>query len=159
MDYYARYGFNEFILCLGEHGTQIQRSIENEVDYSVTFLDTGLDTATGGRILMAKEAIKGDEIFFVNYGDALGNVDLSALYKHHIESDVMATLTTYKPRSQYGVLTTDGRGRVTSFTEKPMVNDWINAGFFVFNKAIFDCIDASENIEYSLFETSLRPRI
>ena len=44
MDYYARYGFNEFILCLGEHGTQIQRSIENEVDYSVTFLDTGLDT-------------------------------------------------------------------------------------------------------------------
>ena len=70
----------------------------------------------------------------------------------------MATLTTYKPRSQYGVLTTDGKGRVTSFTEKPMVNDWINAGFFVFNKAIFDCIDASENIEYSLFENLLKTK-
>ncbi|OUX06612.1 MAG: hypothetical protein CBE00_07155 [Planctomycetaceae bacterium TMED240] len=158
MDYYARYGFNEFILCLGEHGTQIQRSIENEVDYSVTFLDTGLDTATGGRILMAKEAIKEDETFFVNYGDALGNVDLNALYKHHIESDVLATLTTYKPRSQYGVLRTDGKGRVISFTEKPMVNDWINAGFFVFNKAIFDCINPSENIEYSLFENLLKTK-
>ena len=46
---------------------------------------------------MAKEAIKEDETFFVNYGDALGNVDLKALYKHHRESEVMATLTTYKP--------------------------------------------------------------
>ena len=57
-----------------------------------------------------------------------------------------------------GVLTTDAKGRVTSFTEKPIVNDWINAGFFVFNTAIFACIDPSENIEYSLFENLLKTK-
>jgi len=134
MNIYARQGFTKFVLAAGHRKEMLIDYFEGRFpEWEVNILDTGVDADTGDRIRACAEQV--GERFFATYGDGLGNVDLKALLKFHEERGGLATVTAVPLRSQYGTLQFDADGRVRSFTEKPVIRDqWINAGFFVFEK-------------------------
>lgn len=163
MKIYSRYGFDDFVLPLGYMGGKIKEYFmnydwrqndfildfgnnENKVfllrkpeKWRITFIDTGADTMTGGRIKRIQPFIE-EDTFLMTYGDGLCDVDISELVKYHHKMGTIATLTGIQKKSQYGVLKAQD-GLVTSFGEKTEIEGTINGGFFVFNKAIFNYLD------------------
>lgn len=135
MHIYARQGFRRFVLAAGHRKEMLLDYFEGRFpEWEITILDTGAETDTADRIRACMEHL--GERFFATYGDGLGDVDLKALLRFHSEHGRLATVTAVPLRSQYGTLQFDRAGRVLSFTEKPVIQDqWINAGFFVFEKA------------------------
>jgi len=111
----------------------------DEVDWSVTLVDTGLQTMTGGRVKRIQPFI-GDETFLLTYGDGVANVNLEALLAYHRKHGKMVTVTAVRPSARFGELELKGT-QVTSFQEKPQVQDgWINGGFFVIEPRFFQLI-------------------
>ena len=99
------------------------------------------------------------ETFLATYGDNLSDVDILKLVDFHRKMGKIATLTTVHPTSRFGDLTIDDCGIITSFSEKPALQSWINGGFFVFQKKIFEYLDGNECIlERTPFETLTRER-
>lgn len=169
MKYYASYGFNEFILCLGykqeiikdyfinydNNNTDITirlgsslsshyETLHNE-DWTITLVNTGLDTQTGGRIKRIQKYI--DSTFMVTYGDGLSNIDLNSLLDFHKAKGKIATLSGVWSKSKFGNVELDNTGLVGSFNEKSDEH-LINGGFFVFEPDIFDWIkDDSSSLE------------
>jgi glucose-1-phosphate cytidylyltransferase len=168
MQIYARAGFREFILCLGYKGEVIKdyflnyeamsndftvrlggkgaltyNSLHGEQDHVVTLADTGLETMTGGRIKKVEKYID-DDTFMLTYGDGVSDVDINGLLKYHKAHGRIATVTAVHPISRYGVLEIGSDGNVTDFAEKPVMNDWMSAGFFVFNRRIFDYLGGED---------------
>lgn len=165
MKTYAHYGFRDFVLCLGYKGNMFKEYFLNyeamnndftislgekhrvdyhgaheEQDFRVTLADTGVNSMTGARVKAVERHIDGDT-FMVTYGDGLSDVDISRVLAFHHAHGRLATLTTMRPTSRFGVLDLDDAGRVLNFAEKPQLNGWANAGFFVFNRRVFDYID------------------
>ncbi|MDR1291692.1 MAG: glucose-1-phosphate cytidylyltransferase, partial [Planctomycetaceae bacterium] len=121
--------------------------------WKVHLIETGLSTQTGGRIKRMENWLRGDDPFFVTYGDGLANVDLNALLEFHKSHGKIATVTAVRPPARYGVISFDNNNEnptVTSFNEKPQTSEgWINGGFFVFNEGIFDYIKNDDDaLEY-----------
>lgn len=138
MSIYAQQGFTDFVLAAGYRWEMI-RSFADELpsEWSVEVLDTGLETNTGRRVWRCREHVS--QKFFVTYADGLGNVDLHALVNTHDGHAGTATLTTVALPSPYGTVQTETGGRVVRFQEKPRLADHrINAGYFVFDSAVFD---------------------
>lgn len=135
MEIYARQGFCDFMLATGYKGGAIAdwaRSLTN--GWSVECVDTGERADTGDRLRACAKVI--GQPFLATYGDGLGNVDLRALLGVHRARQALATMTTVPLPSQYGTVITDPDGRITGFSEKPLLRDhWINAGFFVLDAA------------------------
>lgn len=138
MEIYARQGFTNFILAAGHRKEILMDYFHGRVpEWNVQVVDTGESSDTGDRIRLCKDLVQ--DTFMATYGDGLGNVDLAELVAAHQQSGALATLTSVPLRSQYGTLATDDAGRITEFHEKPVIRDyWINAGYFVFQKAVFD---------------------
>lgn len=184
MKLYAGHGLNDFILCLGYLGHEIKRyflehhwmyrdftlqmrpegayelrqeEINNE-DWRITFAETGLDTNTGGRIKRVEHYVGNDEEFCVTYGDGLADVNLGALLEFHRAHGRLATLTAVNPRSSFGLLKLDAEGAVTEFQEKPQLDQWINGGFFVFNRRVFDYLSDDAVLEREPLERLARER-
>ena len=134
---YASQGFTEFVLAGGHRIEMLRDYFSGRFqEWSVKIVDTGESADTGDRIFRCADHV-GDR-FFATYGDGLANIDLRALLDVHSRAGGLATLTTVPLRSQYGLVVFDGGGKVMRFEEKPLVRDyWINAGFFVFEKAVF----------------------
>lgn len=134
MHIYARQGFRQFVLAAGHRKEMLLDYFDGRFpDWKTTILDTGAETDTADRIRACAEHV--GERFFATYGDGLGNIDLKALLEFHKERGGLATVTAVPLRSQYGTLQFNADGRVQSFTEKPVIRgQWINAGFFVFEK-------------------------
>jgi glucose-1-phosphate cytidylyltransferase len=184
MKIYAHYGMNDFILCLGYLGDAIKRyflehhwlysdfTLEMSKagdyqlrrhgsigeDWRVTFVETGLDTNTGGRVKRIAPYIGDDETFCVTYGDGLANIDLRALVAFHKTHGRSATLTAVHPRSTFGFLKLDNQSAVSEFEEKPFISDWINGGFFVFDRKIFEYLDDNCVLERAPFERMAQER-
>lgn len=162
MKLYAHHEIWDFILCLGYKGEVIKDYFLNyhamnddftvnlgsrtrlrfhgqhtEEDWNVTLTDTGLDTLTAERIYRVRDYL-GDGPFMVTYGDGVTDLDVKALLKFHREQGRLATLTAVRDISRFGVVQTDGQGRVTGFKEKPQIQERINVGFFVFEPGVFD---------------------
>lgn len=157
MKLYKHYGFDDFILLLGYKGDQIKEYFMNDSwknhsftldtstgniqllqhpeKWKITFLDTGLETMTGGRIKRAEEYI-GNETFMLTYGDGLADINLLELLKFHKGKGTIATVTGIKKMSQYGTLTVKN-GMAESFREKAKTEGIINGGFFVLNPGVF----------------------
>jgi glucose-1-phosphate cytidylyltransferase len=176
MKYYASYGFNDFIICLGYKGYVIKEYFNNlhlhlsdvSFDFSsglkadffnsrmhnwkVTLVDTGLNTMTGGRLRRISHLIK-NENFMITYGDGLSNVDLPSLVDFHQKNNKILTLTAVNPEGRFGLLGIKN-DQVISFSEKPKSDDgWINGGFMVANKKLFNYLPNDETIlERSPFE-------
>lgn len=160
MKLYSKYGFDDFILPLGYKGDKIKEYFMNydwmhndfTLDFRdnakkvlflkkpekwrITFVDTGADTMTGGRIKRIQPFIE-DDNFLMTYGDGLCDVNIGEILKYHQKMETIATLTGIPKKSQYGIVRTQD-GLATSFGEKSEIEGLINGGFFVFNKAIFD---------------------
>ena len=171
MEIYASFGFNDFYLALGYKSHLIKDyflkyqlvnsnfsvNLENgkteifhqkKLNWRVNLIDTGLETMTGGRIKRMKDFI-GDETFLLTYGDGLANINIKELIKFHNNHDKIATVTAVRPIARFGELEFDNKNQdnVKSFMEKPQINQgWINGGFFVFNKEIFDYLDSDDTI-------------
>ncbi|HEX8204374.1 MAG TPA: glucose-1-phosphate cytidylyltransferase, partial [Isosphaeraceae bacterium] len=162
MKLYAFYGFRQFVLCLGYRGGMIKEYFLNyeamnndfsiclgsqhrvtyhnahaEQDFQVTLADTGAETMTGGRIKRVQPYIDG-ETFMVTYGDGLADLNLRALYEFHQGHGRLATVTAVRPPSRFGILDVDAAGRVERFAEKPQLDGWASAGFFVFDRRVLD---------------------
>jgi len=181
---YSHYGLNEFILCLGYLGDAIKRYFlehhwlatdftlemsragdyqlrqheRRGEDWRITFVETGLDTNTGGRLKRVEDHLAGEEEFCVTYGDGLSNIDLRALLEFHRSHGRLGTLTAVHPRSNFGILRLDDESAITDFQEKPEIRDWINGGFFVFNRRVFDYLEANSVLEREPLERLARER-
>ncbi len=162
MKLYSYYGFCDFVLCVGYKGdmikhyfmempwlnndftvttgiqSKVQFHTENSENWNVTIVDTGLETQTGKRIRQIEKYIDTDD-FMLTYGDGLSNVNLPELCETHKKSGKIATLTGVNPNSPFGVFKTQD-GVVTSFKEKPVLEDTINGGYMVLNRRVFDYI-------------------
>jgi glucose-1-phosphate cytidylyltransferase len=138
MQIYAAQGFGRFVLAAGYRSDMIVDFAERlPADWSVVVRDTGEDTNTGGRIAKCRESV--GETFFATYADGLGDVDLQALLAFHRSHPGAATLTVVPLPSQYGTLEMDADLRVVNFREKPRLPEHrINAGFFVFDRRVYD---------------------
>ena len=150
---YSSFGINDFIICCGYKGEQIKEYFNNiSSEWNIELVDTGLDTMTGGRLKRIQNNIDGT--FCVTYGDGLSNVNVKNLITFHKEKKSIGTLTAVHPPEKFGVLSLNG-DNVTQFREKPSnENAWINGGFFVFEKEIFDYLqDDSTILEKTPLET------
>ena len=160
MKLYSNYGLNDFVLCLGYLGNSIRKyfSENSQDDWNVTLADTGEDTNTGGRVRRVRELLEGDDDFSVTYGDGLANVNLSKLIAFHKEHGRLATLTAVHPRSNFGLIKLDNAGAVTAFQEKPVISDWVNGGFFLFNRGVLDSLEDNSVLEREPLEQLARER-
>ncbi len=171
MKIYSHFGFNEFILALGYKAEYIKDfflnqkaltsdftlntsnyktiyhtdSRKNPDHFKITFVDTGVETLIGERILMCKKYIPvKDKLFMVTYGDGVANVNIKEIIRFHKKKKTLGTITGVHPRSKFGLIKLEKGGLVKSFVEKPVLNDWVNGGFMVFNKKFFDFINPGE---------------
>jgi len=163
MKSYSAHGIHDFVICCGYKGYIIKEYFANyflhmsdvtfnmrdntmEVHdkraepWSVTLVDTGENTMTGGRLKRVKEYVENEEAFCFTYGDGVGDVNIKELISFHRSHDKLATVTSTFPPGRFGAIETDG-SRVRSFIEKPRGEDGlINAGFFVLNREVFNYI-------------------
>lgn len=137
---------HDFTFTLGEPDQRQYHHPNRERDWQLTLIDAGLHTNKGARIRRAAQYASGDR-FFATYGDGVGDLDIHALLEFHIAHGKLATLTGYQPHSQYGVVEADAAGSVTTIIEKPRLTSWINAGFFVFERAALDFFAGDDSLD------------
>jgi glucose-1-phosphate cytidylyltransferase len=179
LKHYGQAGFREFCLALGYKGEAIKRyfleyqALSRSVslslrtgertlhageveDWTLHLLDTGLATATGGRVGRMASFLRG-ETFFLTYGDGVANVDLHALLAHHRRLGRVVTLTAVRPPARFGGLDFSD-GLVREFIEKPRIGEgWINGGFMVVEPRVFDYISGDDCIfEHDVLEVLAR---
>ena len=163
MKMYSHHGIDDFIVCCGYKGNVIKDFFANYAlqssnvtfdlrrntvqvhqnssdDWRVTLVDTGERTMTSGRLRRVQPFIEPDEPFCFTYGDAVSDIDISALVDFHIAHGRLATVTAVQPVGRFGWLGTDGEGtRVASFEEKPAgEGGWISGGFFVLSPKVMN---------------------
>jgi glucose-1-phosphate cytidylyltransferase len=169
MKMFGQQGLRDFILCLGYKGSSIKEYFLNyeamnndieiqlgarsqvrylgehpEQDYRVTLADTGATAGTGARIAKVKRHVDGER-FMVTYGDGLANVNLPELHKFHKSHGKLATVTMVRVPGRFGVIEAGDSGEVQRFREKPSRDDgWISAGFFVFERGVFDYLSTDD---------------
>ena len=158
MKMYSAYGIDDFIICLGYMGYAIKEYFANyylhssdvtfdlpnnrmEVHnnssepWSVTLIDTGLETMTGGRLRRVLPYVDG-ETFCFTYGDGVADLDIGKLIAHHESVGTLATVTAVQPPGRFGALKLDG-DLVTRFQEKSHTDEgWISGGFFVLSTEV-----------------------
>ena len=162
-------GVKHFIICLGYKGYLIKEYFQNYLlhrsdvtmdfgagtvryhnrrteDWTVSLIDTGKDTMTGGR-LKRVSAYLDDAPFLMTYGDGLADINLAQLSAHHQTHACRATVTSVAPPGRFGALRMDGNARVTGFLEKPTGDGGrINGGFFILDKTVPDIIAGDDTI-------------
>ena len=161
MKIYAAHGINEFIVALGYKGYMIKEFFANyrlhtadvtfalredrrtihrseTEDWTVTLVDTGEDSMTGGRLRRVMHHLIDGETFCFTYGDGVADIDITAEVAYHRAQGRIATVAAVVPPGRYGAMDVDGNGAVTAFKEKPPGDGGvINGGFFVLEPAIF----------------------
>ncbi len=169
MKTYSAHGINDFIICCGYKGYMIKEYFANyglhmsdiTVDlrsgnttvnetsvepWSITLVDTGENTMTGGRLKRVARYLAGEETFCFTYGDGVSNIDVTKLVAFHRERGLLATITAIQPPGRFGVLKLD-RDLVTGFTEKPENGGaWINGGYFVLSTDVLEYIEDDATI-------------
>jgi glucose-1-phosphate cytidylyltransferase len=147
--YYVYFGIKEFIICAGYKGEMLKDYFENNlefIDVEVNVVDTGEMSNTGERLRRIQHLIRND-YFYCTYGDGLSDIDLGKVKLTHLKSKKTVTLCGARPISRFGVLELDGNNQVVKFREKPILDSWINIGFFIFNKDIFNWLKKDSVLE------------
>jgi len=164
MKLYSYHGINDFIICCGYKGFLIKEYFANYFlhmsdvtfdlkdnhmhvhqeraePWTITLVDTGESTMTGGRIKRIKDYVKNEEAFCLTYGDGVSNVDISKLIAFHKKNKTLATLTAVYRPGRFGALKISN-GKVKTFKEKPKGDGGrINGGFFVLSPKVIDFIE------------------
>jgi glucose-1-phosphate cytidylyltransferase len=143
MSYYAHFGHQRFVLCLGHRGAAI-RDYFGESEFArngweIEFLDTGLDASIGERFAAARDSID-EDVFLTSYGDTLTDADLPTLIRTREESGRLGSLLAVPPNYTFNVVASDEEDVVTGFHDVADSTLWINGGFFVFDRRVFDYV-------------------
>jgi len=147
MKIYEKYGFNKFVLALGYKKNNIIDYFNKNKNkkWNIEFVDTGKNSLTGSRLLKLKKKLINEENFFLTYGDGLIDLNITELLNFHKKNKKIATLTAVRPPARFGELKIQKAGLVKKFEEKNQINQgWINGGFFVLNKKIFDYLPKNQ---------------
>jgi len=163
MKMYSAHGIHDFIICCGYKGYVIKEYFANyflhqsDVTFSmkenqmkvhkeraepwtVTLVDTGDTSMTGGRLGRVADYVKDEEDFCFTYGDGVGDIDISAVIDFHKQHGKQASLTATYPPGRFGALDIQS-GQVNSFKEKPKGDGaMINGGFFVLSPKVLSRI-------------------
>ncbi len=157
---YRYYGYHNFILALGYKGDRIKDYCVNELQFvdfkrhtatesqviftsdqkdkqsiTITLLDTGLNTLPGERVARCSHAIpEDDRQFMLTYGDGVADINIRNVVSFHQKNKVLGTICGVHPRSKFGLIKTDKKNHVISFIEKPVLVDWVNGGFMIFDR-------------------------
>lgn len=173
MKHYSHYGFNEFVILLGYKGYVIKEYFahyllhqsdvtidvaNNDIKvhnnslepWKVTLVDTGRETMTGGRIILARPYIE-DKPFLLTYGDGVSDVNIKKLVTFHESHPGVVTMTAVQPEGKYGKVILEENSQVLQFDEKPKGDgdeNWVNGGFFVCNPDIFGYLNKDDMLEH-----------
>ena len=169
MKMYSAHGITDFVICCGYKGYVIKEYFSNyflhmsdvtfcmkknqmkvhherSEPWTVTLVDTGENTMTGGRIRRIEQYIKDDEAFCLTYGDGVSNINITELINFHKQQQTLATLTAVYPPGRFGALDISN-GKVNLFKEKPQGDgNRINGGFFVLSPKVIDLIDGDSTV-------------
>ena len=169
MKIYSDHGINDFIICCGYKGYVIKEYFSNyflhmsdvtfcmksnkmkvhhkrSEPWTITLVDTGEETMTGGRIKRIEQFVKDEDYFCLTYGDGVSNINITKLIKYHKQKDTLATLTAVYPPGRFGALDIHG-GKVRTFEEKPKGDgSRINGGFFVLSPKVISSIEGDSTV-------------
>jgi len=170
MKIYSTHGINDFVICCGYKGYLIKEYFANYFlhmsdvtfcmkknqmkvhhkraePWTVTLVDTGEDTMTGGRIKQVQKYLADDEAFCLTYGDGISNVNIAKLIEFHSQQKTLATLTTVYPPARFGALDMLSKTKVRTFKEKPQGDGArVNGGFFVLSPKVIDLIEDDSTV-------------
>jgi glucose-1-phosphate cytidylyltransferase len=170
MKYYAHFGHKDFVLCLGykseviknyflhyseavsndfvlsEGGRDLKLLNKDIEDWRITFVDTGIHSSIGQRLLAVREHVVGEEIFLANYSDGLTDMDLPQMVSRFEREKRVAAFLCVRPPLSYHGITLDGGGRVTQIEPLSETGPLINGGFFILRRTIFDYLKPGEDL-------------
>jgi len=176
MKYYAHFGHTDFILCLGYKGDYIKRYfveykeyISNDFvlnnggkdidllnkdlsDWSITFVDTGMTSNVGERFMKVQPYLEGEDMFLANYADGLSDLPLNKMIEKFKKVGKTASFLAYQPTQSFHVVQMEEDGKVNSISPISSSGLWINAGYFVFRKEIFDYMQEGEDLVVEPFQ-------
>jgi glucose-1-phosphate cytidylyltransferase len=176
MRYYAHFGHKEFILCLGYRGDVLKQyflnyeeCVSNDFvlsdggrrrvllnsdieDWSITFVDTGLNANIGERLLAVRSYLDGEEMFLANYADGLTDLHLPNQIEHLRSLDRVASFVSVKPNLSYHFLSSDELGVVANFSDIAHSGLRVNGGFFTFRRDIFEYLRPGEELVLEPFQ-------
>jgi glucose-1-phosphate cytidylyltransferase len=176
MRYYGHSGFNDFLLCLGYKGDIVKNyflkyneALSNDFvladggskiellgtdieDWHITFVDTGLDTNIGQRLRAVKGHLQGEELFCVNYGDNLTDAPLLELLDDFKSRHKVGALLSVRPRYSFHVISNRPDGVVTDISDLHDSDVWVNGGYFIFRREVFDYIGEGEDLVEEPFQ-------
>jgi glucose-1-phosphate cytidylyltransferase len=180
MKYYAHYGHKEFLLCLGykgncikdyflnynecvsnnftlsKGGKQIDLARRDIDDWTITFVDTGVNSIIGERLKIVESYLHGEEIFLANYSDNLTDFHLPDLTNRFIEQDKVAGFLCVKPSHSFHVVSTNGTGEVSDIKQASETDIWLNGGYFIFRKEIFNYMNYGDELVEQPFKRLIR---
>src|SRR5690606_11196911 len=170
MRYYAHYGHRDFILCLGYRGDLVreyflnyQETMTNDFtlrakdrhvelhsrdldDWRITFVDTGLHSNIGQRLLRVKHYLKDEDMFLANYADGLSDLPLDTMIQQFQSRDLIASFAAVRSGQSFHAVQSDEEGYVTRMGAMPDQQLWINGGYFVLRREIFDFIEEGDEL-------------
>ncbi len=170
MKYYAHYGHKDFILCLGYRGDVIKNyflnyneCLSNDFvlskgskdlkllnrdidDWTITFADTGLTSNIGQRLVAIKKYLEGEDVFLANYADGLTDLHLPNLIDSFKKRNKIASFIAVKPKHSFHVVSLKNGDKVSGIKHLTQSGIWINGGFFIFKKEIFDYMHNGEEL-------------
>ena len=176
MKYYASFGFTDFVLCLGHRAEVIKeyfldynealsndfvlrnggRSFEllgsDITDWTMTFVNTGRKALIGQRLKAVERYVKDDDVLLATYGDGLTDAPLPAMIETLLDSDKVGLFLASRPTAVFHVVTFDESGVVRTLGDVTKEDLWINAGYFVFRREIFDYIREGEDLVEEPFQ-------
>jgi glucose-1-phosphate cytidylyltransferase len=176
MRYYAHFGHTEFILCLGYRGDMIKNyfltydeCLSNDFvmskggrqidllktdiqDWKITFVETGLSSNVGQRLMAVRHLLDGDESFLANYSDGLTSLDLNAYIQEAERRKVSAAMLAVKTQHSFHVIRTSDSGMVQSISDMSADGIWVNGGFFYFRNDVFQYIQEGEELVEQPFQ-------
>jgi glucose-1-phosphate cytidylyltransferase len=176
MRYYAHFGHTEFILCLGykadaikeyflsynetltndfvlEKGGKQVTLLQSDIDdWRISFVDTGLDANIGQRLKAVEGFLGDDDVFLANYADVLTDASLPEMIDQFRERNAIAQMMAVQPNYTFHLLETDPAGLVSSINDVREAEMWINGGYFVFRREVFDYIGVGEELVREPFE-------
>jgi len=179
MKYYAHFGHTEFILCLGYQGEVIKSFLldgEDEVlnglvlarngwapdelrrqvrDWNITFVDTGLESNIGERLRKVRDFVGKDELFLANYSDVLTDAPLPAMIAGVREQGAVASFLAVKPTYSFHVVSFKGGNRVRNIEPVSDADIWLNGGYFVLRREIFDYMQPGDELVEAPFRRLL----
>ena len=180
MKYYAHFGHKDFILCLGYKADTIKRYfVEYEEytsnnfvlndggrkikllnsdldDWNITFVDTGLTSNVGQRLMKVRPYLEGEDMFLANYTDGLSDLPLSDMITEFKNAGRVGSFMAYQPTQSFHVVQFGEQGRVHSISPISKSGLWINAGYFIFRKEIFNYMEYGEELVVEPFQRLIK---